>query len=152
MASSDWSCYLIVLKERLTIHRFAGSVKKQLPVFRLWAMHGVHSSGFSRGVLFVTFWLAEAACVTASQGSLINQPLNLVEFYRRLSGSFSPQGEGRVGKGVGSFTIREGCWLGHNCPHPPPQPPGSVFSILPTQQCHLLKWSSQTNIHLSWAQ
>ena len=35
--------------------------------FSRWSKHGGHSSWFSRGVLFVTFWLAEAARAIGSQ-------------------------------------------------------------------------------------
>ena len=35
-------------------------------LFSLWGRHGGHSSGFSRGILFVTLWLAEAARMLGS--------------------------------------------------------------------------------------
>ena len=49
------------MKVSFTIHQSLAL----LLCFSLWAKHGSHSSGFSSGILFVKFWLADDAQVTA---------------------------------------------------------------------------------------
>ena len=53
----------LILKVLFGIHQcFA-----LLPSFSAWGKYGGYSSGFSRGILFVTLWLAEAALVINRQ-------------------------------------------------------------------------------------
>ena len=93
-----WSQLISLYRWTCAVTCFAGFIRNS-SVFRsvdshftFWAKHGGHSSGFSRGILFLTFWLAEAALSTKTRHlyTEIWQQNNAMQWYKAMQCRTTP--------------------------------------------------------------